>query len=117
MKNPARLLFFAFCCSTSAMVAAPELEFNVAGDNDKVPLDVVETETGYVFESDLNHGGKVGKQDETQSEFEYAHRILLAGNWYAHLGLSYHRLDFENTPAPLPVHLQSWAGVIGMDYM
>jgi len=81
------------------------------------PLDIVNTETTYVFGSDLNHGGSFGSQYELQNSFEYGHRFLLTGNWYLHLGLAYDRYDFENTDAPIPVHLQSAAGVIGIDYM
>ena len=82
-----------------------------------VPLDLFRLQTGYVFESDLNHGGSFGKQDEIQSEFEYGHRIQLPGNFYLHLGLSYDRYDFGSTNAPVPNHLQAIAGVIGIDFM
>lgn len=82
-----------------------------------VPLDLVKIEEGYVFESDLNHGGSIGKQDEIQSEFEYGHRVLLSGNLYLHLGVSYDRYDFGSTNGPVPNHLQAMAGVFGLDYM
>src|SRR5256885_5681825 len=82
-----------------------------------VPLDIFKVEHGYVFESDLNHGGIFGKQDEIQNEFEYRHRILLTGTAYLHLGLSYDRYDFGSTNAPVPNHLQAMAAVIGVDIM
>ncbi len=82
-----------------------------------VPTDIFTTESAYVFESDLNHGGSFGKQDELQNQFEYGHRFLLTGDWYLHLGLAYSRFDFGNTSAPVPDHLQSGAVVIGFDYM
>jgi hypothetical protein len=82
-----------------------------------VPLDLFEIEQGYVFESDLNHGGSLGKQDEIQTEIEYGHRIRLQGNLYVHVGLSYDRYDFGSTSAPVPNHLQAMAGVIGLDIM
>ena len=82
-----------------------------------VPLDLFKLETGYVFESDLNHGGSFGKQDEIQFELEYGRRMQLTGNYYLHLGVSYERYDFESTSAPVPNHLQSIAGVVGVDYM
>ncbi len=85
--------------------------------SEPVPLDLFKFESGYVFESDLNHGGSFGKQDEIQNEFEYGHRIQLTGNYYLHLGLSYDRYDFGSTSAPVPNHLQAIAGVIGLDYM
>jgi len=84
---------------------------------DAVPLDIFKFESGYVFESDLNHGGSFGKQDEIQNEFEYGHRFQLSGNYYLHLGVSYDRYDFGSTAAPVPNHLQAWAGVFGVDYM
>src|SRR6185436_1390521 len=59
-----------------------------------VPLDFFQINSGYVFESDLNHGGSFGKQSELQNEFEYGHRIRLSGNFYLHLGLAYDRYDF-----------------------
>ena len=54
---------------------------------------------------------------EAENGFEYAHRILLNGPWYLHLGLTYDRFDFGNTSAPVPVHLQRGAVVIGVEYM
>src|SRR3982751_2770601 len=75
------------------------------------PLDIFKFEEGYVFESDLNHGGSSGKQDEIQTELEYGHRIRLSGDLYLHLGFSYDRYDFGSTSAPVPNHLQAIAGV------
>jgi len=85
--------------------------------NEKVPLDLFETETSYVFESDLNHGGSFGKQDEVQNYVYYAHRFEITGNWYGRIGAAYNRYDFGNTTAPVPTHLQSAAAVISIDYM
>lgn len=82
-----------------------------------VPLDLLKIESGYVFGSDLNHGGSFGEQDEFQNEFEYGHRFHLQGNFYVHVGVSYDRYDFGSTAAPVPNHLQALAGVIGIDYM
>lgn len=84
---------------------------------EEVPLDLFTIESGYVFGSDLNHGGSLGKQDALQSEIEYGHRILLDGNFYVHVGFAYDRYDFGSTAAPVPNHLQAIAGVIGVDYM
>jgi len=82
-----------------------------------VSLDLVKFESGYVFGSDLNHGGSFGTQDMIQNEFEYGHRIQLTGNYYLHLGLAYDRYDFGSTAAPVPNHLQDVALVLGIDYM
>jgi hypothetical protein len=85
--------------------------------DEAVPLDFFQIDSGYVFESNLNHGGSFGKQSELQNEFEYGHRLRLTGNFYLHLGLAYDRYDFGSTAAPVPNHLQSMAGVIGIDVM
>jgi hypothetical protein len=87
------------------------------GRTEKVPIDIVETESSYVFESDLNHGISLGKQDEIQNSFEYGHRFFLKGNLYARLGVAYERFDFGSTAAPVPNHLQKIAGTISIDYM
>src|ERR1700682_2494164 len=119
MKNFGRLIVLlglgfslnsAFAGAESEMVARSQAD-------EKVPIDIFETENSYVFESDLNHGGSFGKQDELQNEFEYGHRFHITGNWYAQAGVAYHRFDFSKTDAPVPVHLQSGAAVIGIDYM
>lgn len=81
------------------------------------PLDLFKFEQGYVFESDLNHGGSFGQQDEIQTELEYGHRIRLQGDFYVHVGFAYDRYDFGSTAAPVPNHLQAIAGVVGIDYM
>jgi hypothetical protein len=85
--------------------------------SEAVPLDLFKLEAGYVFESDLNHGGSFGKQDEIQLELEYGRRVQLTGNYYLHLGVAYERYDFGSTDAPVPNHLQSIEGVVGVDYM
>jgi hypothetical protein len=106
--------------SVAGLWAGPEENYiatSTARETKKVSLDLFSVESGYVFESDLNHGGSFGSQDALQTEFDYAHRFLLTGNLYLRLGISYDRYDFGHTAAPVPVHLQSLAGVIGVDYM
>ena len=107
------------CFTTSLLRAGPPQEVAVTETTSvkPTPVDLFELESGYVFESDLNHGGSFGKQYEIQNEFEYTHRFLLSGNFYLHLGLAYNRFDFGDTRAPVPDHLQSAAGVIGIDFM
>ena len=83
----------------------------------RVPLDIFNLESSYDFESDLNHGGSFGKQAVIQNEIEYGHRIKLSGNLYVHVGFAYDRYDFGSTSAPVPNHLQSLAGVLGVDFM
>ena len=114
----------AVCCTLilSSLQAGTEVNEKTAVASDQtttepVPLDLFNFQTAYVFESDLNHGGSHGKQDEIQSEFEYGHRIQLHDNIYLHLGVSYERYDFGSTEAPVPNHLQAAAGVVGIDIM
>jgi hypothetical protein len=83
-----------------------------------VPIDTFEVETGYVFRSDLNHGGSFGKQDALQNSIEWGHRIQLIGNFYLRAGFQYARFDFGHTNAlPIPDHLQSASILLGVDYM
>jgi len=109
------LLFFVGSLSAQQRpdidVSSPETS------NEKVPLTLFETESSYIWESDLNHGGSFGKQDEVQNSIYAAQRFEITGNWYARVGVAYNRYDFGNTTAPVPVHLQSAATVIAIDYM
>ncbi len=84
---------------------------------DAVSLDLFRIQSSYIFESDLNHGGSFGKQDEIQNEIEYGHRFHLTGDAYLHVGFAYERYDFGSSSAPVPNHLQSLAGVVGVDIM
>ncbi|MGI8432755.1 MAG: hypothetical protein ACR2MW_10770 [Chthoniobacterales bacterium] len=84
---------------------------------EEVPLNIFNMENAYVFESDLNHGGSLGKQDEIQNSIEFAHRFRVAGDAYIRAGVAYNRFDFGSTSAPVPNHLQSLAAVIGVDIM
>lgn len=120
MKYLSRSLpLFAVVFFAASAWGGPESQFfaGTVKKTEKVSLDLISVETGYVFESDLNHGGSFGKQYEFQNEIEYAHRFLLNGKLYLRLGVEYNRFDFGHTTAPVPVHLQSMAGVIGIDYM
>jgi hypothetical protein len=121
MKMLIRLLALAIALfSVAALWAGPEEQYvatSTTKQSKKVSLDLISIESGYVFESDLNHGGSFGQQDALQTEFDYAHRFLITGQLYLRLGLAYDRYDFGHTDAPVPVHLQSAAGIIGIDYM
>ncbi|HEX8076176.1 MAG TPA: hypothetical protein VF511_00065 [Chthoniobacterales bacterium] len=86
-------------------------------NRDGVSLDLFELESSYVFGSDLHRNGSFGDQYSIQNSFSYAHRFHLNGHLYLHLGIAYDRFDFGTTAAPVPDHLQSIAGVIGIDYM
>ncbi|MEO5717945.1 MAG: hypothetical protein ABIR29_05165 [Chthoniobacterales bacterium] len=123
MKKFLRLLL---CCT--ALLLPPGLRAGTEVDDktaiatstktvEEAPLDIFKFEQGYVFQSDLNHGGSFGRQDEIQTELEYGHRFLIKGDFYAHVGFTYDRYDFGSTRAPVPNHLQALAGVFGIDYM
>lgn len=89
-----------------------------AANDTTVSLDIVELEASYVFESDLHRGSaSYGDQYAIQNSFGYGHRFFLSGHLYLHLGVEYSRFDFGSTLGPIPDHLQSVAGIIGVDYM
>ncbi len=109
--------------STSALRAGTEQKQVSSAEQradtlEPVPLDIFEIQSGFVFQSEVNRDDiGYGDQYEFQNEFQYGHRIHLSGNLYWHLGLAYERFDFGRTAAPVPTHLQSLAGVFGIDYM
>src|ERR1700716_581522 len=115
MRNAARFLFLVlvcFACSTAwAVSIRGEVESIVEEKPEAVSRDLIEIESSYVLGSDLHRGGSFGDQDAIQNSFSYAHRILLNGHLYLHLGIDYSRFDFSKTSAPVPDHLQSVAGV------
>jgi hypothetical protein len=115
MLRLCRLALLSLLASAPFALAGTETE--VTSNSEKVPLDVFEASSTYAFSSDLNHGGSFGSQYEAENRFEYGHRFLINGSWYVHAGLAYDRFDFGNTDAPVPVHLQSGAAVIGLEYM
>lgn len=109
--------FFPALAGTEAHEIASSSSTATGKTLEPVPLDLFSIDSAYVFESDLNHGGSLGKQDEIQFGFEYGHRLQLKGNLYLHLGIAYDRFDFGSTSAPVPNHLQAMAGIVGVDYM
>jgi hypothetical protein len=122
MKHAARLLFLVLLCLAGTGAWGISIRGQVdsmAGDEkpEPVSLNLIEMETSYVLGSDLHRSGSFGDQDAIQNFFSYGHRINLNGNLYLHLGIDYTRFDFSTTGAPVPTHLQSVAGVIGVDYM
>jgi hypothetical protein len=127
MKNSARLLFLQAALLSAIFAASvwggPESQLFANGETktenelEKPAIDLFSYRTSYVFESDLKNDINFGKQDAWQNQFEYSHRFLLTGNLYLRAGLAYERFDFSKTDAPVPDHLQSLAGVVGIDYM
>lgn len=113
------LLFCAAGLSRAQDAVVPPVPVPVPGPDKstKVSLDIIEVESGYVFESDLHRHDSYGDQSAVQNSFSYAHRFFLSGHLYLHLGIAYDRFDFGATSAPVPDHLQSVAAVIGIDYM
>ena len=73
MKIHLRLLALVIALfSVAPLWAGPEEQYaatSTVKQTEKVSLDLISLETGYVFESDLNHGGNFGKQDALQNEF------------------------------------------------
>lgn len=81
---------------------------------DNVPRTIFETKTSYVIESALEN---FGNQDAFEFQVEAGRRFLLTGDFYLRLGVAYHRYEFGQTGAPVPNHLQTFATVIGIEYM
>ena len=121
MKNAARFLFLLLLSFASAGAWASSIPGQIESiaevKPEPVSRDLVEFESSYVFKSDLHRNGSFGDQYSIGNSFSYAHRFLLSGHIYLHLGIDYNRFDFGSTGAPVPDHLQSVAGVIGFDYM
>ncbi|MBA2743893.1 MAG: hypothetical protein H0U43_06225 [Chthoniobacterales bacterium] len=116
-KTAGLLLLLTVAFSTSR---AGEIMQSVATDRstlEQPAINMYRIESSYVFESSLENDGSYGDQDALQTVLEYSHRFHLSGNLYVRAGLAYERFDFGNTFAPVPVHLQSMAGIIGIDYM
>jgi hypothetical protein len=121
MKNAARSLFLVLVCLAVSRAWGISIRGQVESMADEKPeavsLNLIEMESSYVLGSDLHRSGSFGDQDAIQNSFSYSHRILLSGHLYLHLGIEYSRFDFSMTGAPVPRHLQSVDGVIGIDYM
>jgi hypothetical protein len=103
--------------SGAVRAGEPSLQTVTEKQTEAVSLNIFELESSYVFESDLHRKVSYGDQYAIQNSFSYAHRFLLSGHLYLHLGIAYDRFDFGTTAAPVPDHLQSMAAVIGVDYM
>ena len=121
MRPSVRLSVFALLLSlglTGWVYAQEAVVSPIVNNGDgKVSTDIIELESGYVFESDLHRNASFGDQYSIQNSFSYAHRIFLSGHLYWRLGIAYDRFDFGATSAPVPDHLQSIAAIIGIDYM
>jgi len=121
MKNAARFLFLVLICVALSEAWGISLQGQIESIAEEKPeavsLDLIELESSYVLGSDLHRSGSFGDQDAISNTFSYGHRFLLNGHLYLHVGLDYNRFDFSRTGAPVPNHLQSVAGVIGIDYM
>jgi hypothetical protein len=121
MKNAARSLFLVLILFAASLTRAASIRGEIeslGGEKpEAVSLNIIETESSYVFGSDLHRKGNFGDQYAIGNYFSYGHRVLLSGHLYLHLGIDYNRFDFGSTGAPVPDHLQSVAAVIGVDYM
>src|SRR6202030_3681585 len=118
MKNATRSLFLILICLAFSRAWGVSIRGEVETIAEKKPeavsLDLIEIESSYVLGSDLHRSGSFGDQDAIENSFSYGHRFLLNGHLYLHLGIDYNRFDFSQTGAPVPTHLQSVAGVIGI---
>lgn len=103
--------------TASSQVASGNGQTNYGNSTEKTAIDLFHVESTYVFQSEITTRDNYGKQDALQSEFEYSHRFNLSGNVYLRAGFSYSRFDFGSTFAPLPDHLQSFSGLVAVEYM
>src|SRR3978361_1733780 len=113
------LLATALSCTAFAQDAFKDTKDmrSVETTQEKTALDIIRLDGSYVFERQLANDGGYRKQDVIQSAFEYSHRFSLGGKLYLRAGVAAERFDFGSTNAPVPNHLQSFAGVIGVEYM
>ena len=79
--------------------------------------DLISLDTIYTGRSQISGATAQGHQDSTFTDFSYAHRFSITGNWYLRLGLEYQRYDFSGQATPLPDHLQAASAVIAYEYV
>lgn len=108
--------FSCLCLVAGSVVAGPAQTVMTSEELPPVPIDLFHVQASYVFESEIGRNHNLGEQDAFNFNFDYAHRFHLSGNLYLHAGVAYQRFDFGNVTR-LPDHLQSAAGVFGIDYM
>ena len=121
MKKSAALLLLLTILSVSlapGQDAFKETRAVVSTDSSEpTARDLINLESSYVFESNLDNDHSFGDQAVLQNAIEYSHRFLLSGKIFLRLGVAYERLDFSSTSAPVPNHLQSLAAIVSLEYM
>ena len=74
-----------------------------APDDDKVPLNLFNSEYNFVNSSSLHGSGSGNGQGDQNASFEdvsYSRRIQIKDNFYFRIGVDYQRYDFGSTNAP-----------------
>ncbi len=122
MKKLAGLLFLIATVSLSVALAQEATDSKTVRATSQVevertPTDIFRLDASYVFASDLHNDGNFGEQDALQSGIEYSHRFLLGRKIYLRAGAAYNRFDFGDSSAPVPNHLFSIAGIVGLEYL
>ncbi|MEP6809689.1 MAG: hypothetical protein ABI992_05555 [Chthoniobacterales bacterium] len=118
MKTSLFRVALLFIFATSLRAGSVETRFTSDSENEKPAIDLFDIDASYVFESEISRGNvDFGKQDVFSASIEYAHRFHLSGPLYLRAGVSYGRFEFGDSGAPVPSHLQSAAGIVGIDYM
>ena len=102
--------------------AGTEVEGNTAvattdRTEEPVPGDFFQINSGYVFESDLESWGQFRQTKRAPKRIRGRTPHSPDGKSLSAPGAAYDRYDFGSTAAPVPNHLQSMAGVIGIDVM
>src|SRR5207237_6443849 len=90
-------LTLVFLGSISQLLAGTEMDLKTSPsptDENKNSTEIFNYETTYTGTSDYQkYRGIFGESDSLYSDFSYAHRFLITGNWYLRLGVEYERFD------------------------
>ncbi len=123
-SKPLRTIAFVTLLTAAAHAGAPIVEDKVMPTPEVVPLNTLRVKSSYVFESDFDRGNDAAG-DVWSNSVEFGRRFPIGlpwspaadGAWYMRLGAEYNRFDFGHSGnLPLPDRLQSFAGVIALEY-
>src|SRR6058998_502960 len=120
MKN-IRLFFISVFLSAVMQALAGTATFEAQpspSPADENSHDLFDYEMDYTLNSNFyDDHGKFGNGDSLYTDFSYAHRFLITGNWYFRAGVEYERFDFDGTDNGLPDHLQTVHALLALEYV
>jgi hypothetical protein len=101
----------------------PEFRVSLLGIQEAAATDVVRATLEQTFQSDFRQGqgnsGNGWSNNNTNTwhyELFYTHRFILNDQWQLRLGVDVDRRDFGDNRSIAPNDIQSYAGVIALDY-